>query len=210
MTEDEFVRLVGETLAHVTPARNLPSIRALGLLRPLTLAEREGVSLARLSLRANPVEIETPHGIAVLNHQLPLRAGQKAQFLDGVTVEEWGALLDKRLFFWPGSAEPRFANSIAAREPMARLALDARRMFRVLSCFLDLAPINTGNAKRSPAKRGAWIYTPVTDAVEAFRGKRIARGLVQGKDSVAEVSLRADVPADLLAVLNAPEAGSEL
>jgi len=201
MTEDEFVGLVGEALVHVTPASNVPSILRAGLLRPATLARLAGRDPAELSLRRNPVVLVFPGGAAVLNHQRPLRAGRAADFLEGVSLERWALMLDERLFFWPGTASERFLGSVEAREPSRVLHLDARGMFRAFGGVLDLAPINTGSATRKPVRRGSWIYTPALGSVQAFREARRARGLVQGRDAVAEVSLRADVPPALLASL---------
>lgn len=201
MTEDEFVGLVGDELVHVTPARNVPSIRATGLMRPATLARLAGCDPAKLALRRDPIPLAFPGGAAVLNHQRPLWAGRAADFLDGISLEMWALMLDERLFFWPGAASERFLGSVDAREPSEVLRLDARGMFRAFSAVLDLAPINTGSAQRRPARRGAWIYSPVTGSVEAFREARRARGLVTGRDAVAEVSLRTDVQPALLASL---------
>lgn len=201
MTEDEFAALVGEELLHVTPAGNLAAIGALGLLRPLSLARRAGLDPEVLVLRDRTVTLDLPEGVARLNHQLPLRAGRRQAFLDGATLEDWSRQLDGRVFLWPARARMAFAGSVAAREPVATLRLDARGLFRAMAAAIDLAPINTGSALRRPARRGAWIYVPATAPMAELRERRRLRGLVRSPDGVAEVSLRADIPAPLLARL---------
>lgn len=201
MTGDEFVGLVGPTLAHVTAAANLPAIRANGLLRPVTLAARAGVDPEGLVLRREARTLTWPGGAATLNHQRPLRAGLKADFLDGVTIREWSAMLDGRLFFWPRDANNKFVDSVSGRGPAKKLLLDARGMFEEFAAFLDLSPLNSGDATRSPRRRGAWLYTPVTASVSDFREARQRRKLVAGRDDVKEVSLRCDLPPEALSRL---------
>ena len=64
-------------------------------------------------------------------------------------------------------------------------------------------PINTGDATRRPVKRGDWIYVPATAEADDFRQNRVRRGLATTPDAVQEISLRADVPPDLLADMRA-------
>lgn len=192
MTADEFVSLVGPELTHVTAAANVAVIRALGLLRPVELAVRARVAVEHLILREAPLQLTMPEGVALLNHQRPLRAGHRADFLEGMTLADWGAQLDGRVFFWPGRVRQAFRASVAARGDVAVLRVNARQLWAHCAPMIDLAPINTGAATRRPVRRGLGIYVPVTASVAAFRQARGRR------DRVVEVSVRCDVPATLI------------
>lgn len=196
--EDHFVRLVGERLVHVTLASNLPGIEANGLLRPETLARRTGVEPDSLALRRERAVLVAGGFTATLNHQLPLLAGRNTDFLDWHTLLSWAKRLDRRVFLWPGHARTAFEGSLGA--DTAQIALDARAMFRAFGPLIDLAPINTGSATRRPARRGDWIYVPATEAAR-FPDNRRSLGHATANDTVAEVSLRADIPPEALTTM---------
>ena len=61
--------------------------------------------------------------------------------------------------------------------PVHVMTFDARRFFERLAPAIDLAPINTGAARRKPAFRGDWIYVAATRPAEDFRLNRVRRGL---------------------------------
>jgi len=134
-----------------------------------------------------------------LNHQKPLLAGRKraAEFLDGHCLKSWAESLDRRLFFWPGGRGVDFSSSLTDRGTVVALECGAEALFDLYAASLDLAPINTGSAMRSASKRGDWIYVPATASINQFRDNRRKRGLVKGRDSVVEISLRSDIDPDL-------------
>lgn len=198
MTRDEFVRLVGARLVHLTLAGNLPSIRRQGLLPPARLAALAGVDPAAILLRAAPVTLATPGGEVTLNHQRPLRAGRRGGWLDGMSVEDWARQLDERVFLWPVRRGARFAGSLGDRGGALALQIDAAALFDAAADRIDLSPINSGSALRRPAWRGPWLYVPATAPVEALRENRRQRGLVAGPDGVAEVSVRGGIGVEVL------------
>jgi hypothetical protein len=206
MTRDEFIRLVGGKLVHCTLRDNLPGIEARGLLRPVTLASLAGVDPQSLVLRESDVMLNIGKRPAHLNHQKPLRAGRKheSEFLDGHTLESWSEQMNRRIFLWPRRKGVDFLKSLFDRGAPMSLWLDAGKVFDRVAEHLDLAPINTGDATRRPVKRGDWIYVPVSLGVDDFRLNRVRRGLAIAPDTVQEVSIRADVPAELLAEIRSP------
>ena len=199
MTEDEFVGLIGERLLHVTLTENLPGINAYGLLRPSSLVRMAGVEHGELTLREDRMQLKLDKHTARLNNQVALRMGSNsaAAFLDGHSMESWSTQLDARIFFWPEREGAAFAES-HGDHPTSTVSIDARRFFQHLAAHADLAPINTGAARRKPARRGDWIYVPATASTEEFRMNRVRRGLKKTADTVSEVSVRADIPAKLL------------
>ncbi|MEO0612833.1 MAG: hypothetical protein AAFY83_05935 [Pseudomonadota bacterium] len=205
MNAEDFKALVGTHLLHITLAENRPGIEHQGLLRPASLARLAGRNPDDLLLRKNPVKLSGEIMTATLNHQRPLRAGAQrdGDFLDNHDLRSWAAQLDERVFLWPQREGKAFQNSLKDRGAHHVFSLDAERLFETFFHAMDIAPINTGNATRHPAKRGDWIYTPVSASAETFRNKRRTRGLIRGKDRVVEVSIRADIPVAALKACSA-------
>lgn len=202
MTADEFVALAGKHVVHVTLEENLPGIAAYGLLRPNTLAEKARAPSSALVLRDERLQLTVGNHTARLNSQGALRFGIKtaAAFLDGHTIESWSAQLDNRIFFWPEREGAAFEQSHDGH-PTSKLRFDARRFFLALRPHIDLAPINTGAARRKPARRGDWIYVAAERPVDDFRLNRVKLGFKKTPDAIGEISVRADMAASLLDTL---------
>ncbi|MFZ3580974.1 DUF7002 family protein [Loktanella sp. DJP18] len=203
MTRDDFIRLVGPSLFHVTLVSNLAGITARGLLRPAEAARQAGFAPVDVALRKEPETIVAHAGPMTLNHQRPLLAGrdQAKDFLSSGSLKDWAMQLDERIFFWPRAMRQTYLDSLGERAPLHVLEIDAGGLFDIYADHLDLAPINSGAALRRPARRGPWLYVPATATVAAFRTNRIKRDLVKSRDSVAEVSLRCDISSPQLSVL---------
>ncbi|MEM6941058.1 MAG: hypothetical protein AAF943_07095 [Pseudomonadota bacterium] len=193
MTPEAFSSLVGGALFHITATGNAEGIARHGLRPAAVSARAVGVNPAAIALRADRRVITGSSGQTVLNHQRPLRMGARAHFLDGHTLVSWARQLDERVFFWPAGRGKNFAASMP--KDVVTYRLDAGRFYAVLCDQIDLSPINSGNAARRPARRGDWLYVPARAGVEAFRENRRQRGLKKGRDAVAEVSVRAAIPA---------------
>lgn len=198
MDRQEFSDLVGGELRHVTLRTNLPGIRQNGLLRASTLIEKATDLNSLPCPRSEAFTFKVAGTPATLNHQKPLLAGraQVTDFLNGHCLETWSQKLDQRLFFWPSDRGSDFASSLTDRGQISILKCGAGALFDLYAPWLDLAPINTGSATRRPARRGDWIYVPVSASVNQFRENRLVKKLVTGRDSVIEVSLRCDIPPD--------------
>lgn len=201
MNAAEFAKLVGPHLLHVTPKSNEAGIRKAGLLPAADLARQAGKDPATLILRKERRRLETPHGPVELNHQLPLLAGSAHvdSFLDGFTLESWAAQLDERVFLWPTRREEAFADSIEGE--VAVFTLDSIGFFEAFGPQISLSPINSGHARRRPAKRGSWLYVPASAPVRTLRENRSRRGLIVGRDTVVEVSVTCPISAETLADL---------
>ena len=190
-----FARAVGGRLIHVTAAANLPRIRAEGLRPAADLAAAAGTDPATIALRAAPVALPG----ALLNHQRPLAMGRGKPFLDPpLTLVDWAALLDARVFLWPARRGAAFAASLADRDAAA-LTLDPARIFAALGDRLWLSPINSGDASRRPARRGPWLWVPAADH-PTFAANRMRRGLAARPDRVAEVSVTGHIPPELIGI----------
>jgi hypothetical protein len=188
-----FLKLAGPELWHITPAENLASIRLLGLLRPVKMAELAEVNPRELRLRQDAVKLNLDGPRARLPNQAALLAGQGMDFLDpGVTMDQWAQVLEKRIFLWPAGQGKSFRESLGV--PAATIRLKSETLLRMYGANMDLSPIVSGMARLNPARRGEWMYIPASDA-EKFPKNRQRLGIVKGEDTVAEVSLRTDLSA---------------
>ncbi|MEM6325004.1 MAG: hypothetical protein AAF748_15050 [Pseudomonadota bacterium] len=190
-----FAAHVGPVLIHRTRAENRAAIAALGLMPAAQLAQRAGMAPEALVLRPERMRLQIGAHRALLTHQRPLLAG-RGDFLDAHTPKSWALQLDRRLFFWPTRRGAAFGASLDGA--VVTLPLDARRFFAAFAPDIDLSPINSGNATRRPARRGDWLYVPVSAGWDAFAENRRARGLVASRDRIGEVSIRRAIPPDLL------------
>jgi hypothetical protein len=197
VTEEEFVRLVGEEVLHKSPGVNLPCIRRHGLLSAHALASLAGVNTDQLLMRRDRTVLQIGRYRAILNDQKPLRAGRNKSFLADCTIEDWSAQLDQRVFFWPSGSGGDFDRRLGTETvDIATLRLSARGLYQTYSDQLFVAPINTGNATRRPTPRGADIYANVAHTSLASYRKR------RGKTDIArEISLVGEIPADRLSQL---------
>lgn len=195
-----FIKHLGPRVAHVTAASNVPSIRDHGLFSAQMIAERAGVQ--SIALRAERVRLAAHALDATLNHQKPILYGIKAasRIIEGHTPESWAQQLDNRIFFWPERKGAAFAKSIARDVPIAVLWLKTEGLIRAFADNLFLSPINSGSFVQggAHARRGDWIYVPVSAGLQALRTNRINRGLKTTVDGVKELSLMQPIPADCL------------
>jgi len=201
VTRDEFSRLVGGTLIHMTLAKNAAGIAAHGLKPAAQLALEAGVEPEKLVLRRDRTQFRHPQGNVTLNNQSVLNMGRAQAFLDGITLEDWSRQLDTRTFFWPASKGAAFNQSLP--QDVIQYRFDAKRFFDRFAPDIYLSPINSGNAMRRPAWRGNWLYVPVHKSATDFTTNRQQRGLVRGRDSVVEVSIHTPIPAQTLITLQA-------
>jgi hypothetical protein len=147
---------------HLAEAANWPSIRRGGLLSTnalLDLAgvrgdERDGIECCQ-----RPEHMELPNGVQVRD-QKPMAANALKEYLVGMKPSEWYALINSKVFFWldvdrlnrqRGACEPR---------PQVVLEVDTERLLARHADRIALSPINTGNARRRPAKRGRCTFVP--------------------------------------------------
>ncbi|MEM8654639.1 MAG: hypothetical protein AAGF36_07815 [Pseudomonadota bacterium] len=114
--------------------------------------------------------------------------------------------LDARVFFWPERRGQAFAKSIQRDLDISVLWLDTAKFAEALGQYIDLSPINSGNFTQggAHARRGDWLYVPLTAGLDTFRQNRLKRGLKNTPDTVAELSLRRPIAPDLLRTLLIP------
>ena len=148
---------------HLADAANWDSIKRLGLLSAsrlmdlagLPAAQREGIECAQ-----RRASITLPTG-AVLRDQVPMPPAALLRCLIGMTLAEWYALVNSKVFFWfdPGRLD-RQRRAGAASPRAVVMTVDAERLLAAHGARAALSAINTGNARRKPALRGRQSFVP--------------------------------------------------
>jgi len=142
---------------HLVDERNLQSIQANGLLSAAQLLERAG--LAEWIYHHRDKNIELPNGV-VIRDQRPMPPTALARCLaPGLTPRDWYALLNRRIFFWI-DLKRLDRQRQACTTPQYIMTLDAKNLLTRYASHASVTPINTGNARRAPARRGLESFVP--------------------------------------------------
>ncbi|HEX8751359.1 MAG TPA: hypothetical protein VF732_09615 [Nitrospira sp.] len=147
---------------HLAEASNWLSIQRHGLLSANNLFDLAGLlggDRKQLEWQQRRQHIELPNGVQIRDQRPMPPAGLEA-CLVGMTPAEWYGLINARVFFW---LDPdRLNRQRAACEPRPQVVLTVATAALVArySKQLEITPINTGNARRRPARRGAATFVP--------------------------------------------------
>ena len=147
---------------HLAEAANWPAIQRDGLhsaSRLLDLAGVKGLDRERLEKPQRVTHTELPNGVQ-LRDQRPLPPAALATCLIGMSPTEWYALINAHIFFWFDPARLNRQRAACDPRPQVVLTMDAGRLIEAYAEYIALTPINTGNARRRPAKRGAATFVP--------------------------------------------------
>ncbi len=149
-------------LYHMAEAANWPAIQREGLHSASALLERAGLSgeeREHLEKRQRLAHTELPNGVQ-LRDQRPMPPTALASCLIGLTPSEWYALINARVFFWLDPQRLNRHRAACHLRPQVVLTIDARRLVAAYAEKITVAPINSGNARRRPARRGAATFVP--------------------------------------------------
>jgi hypothetical protein len=146
---------------HLAEAANWPSINHHGVLSTralLDLADVCGSERTRIERRQRQQSMTLPNG-AMVRDQNPMPPAALARCLRGLTPSQWYVLLNSKVFFW---VDPERLNRQrrACGGPQVVLVIDADALLARYGDRASVTPINTGNARRQPALRGACTFVP--------------------------------------------------
>ena len=152
-----------DRLYHLADADNVPSILKHGLLSTERLlgltgvAETERAAFLRLQRRDS---LRLAEGVTIRD-QRPMPPSALAQALDdGLEPGDWYALLNSYVFLWPDRERMDRQRRSCGDRPQVILTFDAVALFDHFGAQALLSPINSGNARRKPTRRGRDTLVP--------------------------------------------------
>ena len=144
-------------LYHLAEADNLDSILKHGLLSTERLLERAGLPVAERAeamRRHRPVHVRLPTG-TLIRDQAPMPPSALASALDdGMEPGDWYALLNSHVFLWPDRERLERQRKACGIRLQFMLTFDATALLARFGEHAFVSPINSGNARRKPARRG--------------------------------------------------------
>ena len=152
-----------QKLYHLAEASNLPSILEHGLMSTERLLYAAGVPnserAARLcSHRAHNVRVSER---VLIRDQRPMPPSALASALDdGFEPADWYALLNGFVFLWFGRERMERQRRACGERPQVLLTFDGAALLDRHSANAFVSPINSGNARRRPARRGRGTLIP--------------------------------------------------
>jgi hypothetical protein len=189
-------------LYHLADAENWESIQRYGLLSTTALLDLAGITG---SDRERVERTHRPHLIALANgtivrDQKPMPPAALDRCLQGITPAEWYQLLNGRVFFWLDT--DRLNRMLKANHPRPQLVLvlDTQQLLSAYREYVELTPINTGNARRQPAPRGRHTFVPFQTWSES-RWESESAGL----GAIARPRPRSHPPAEFTVLYAVPE-----
>ena len=185
-------------LYHMAEAGSWDGIRQHGLLSAsalLDLFDVVGKMRVDLEQRRRPECVtitHAKHGSAVIRDQKPMDdRGLERALRDGLTPQDWYALLNGRVFFWV--SEERLARLLGARAYRLRrqtvLTVDTAGLLKQHVGRVTLSPINSGCTKPYPQPRGRDTFLPLPAYPFAAWQRKRGRG-----DAVVELAVDYSVP----------------
>src|SRR5258708_5605092 len=150
------------SIYHMAEAANWPAIQRDGLHSASTLLEFAGIhgeDRERLEKHQRLTHTELPNGVQ-LRDQRPMPPTALATCLISIVPSEWYALINARVFFWLDPARLNRHRSACGARSQVVLTVDASKLVDAYAEKIAVTPINTGNARRRPARRGAATFVP--------------------------------------------------
>jgi hypothetical protein len=152
------------SLYHMAEAINWPAIQRNGLHSASTLLDLAGIlgeDRERLEKHQRLMHTQLPNGVQ-LRDQRPMPPAALATCLIGLVPSEWYTLINARVFFWLDPARLNRQRAACNPRPQVVLTVDANKLVAAYAEKIAVTPINTGNARRRPARRGTATFVPYT------------------------------------------------
>jgi hypothetical protein len=148
-------------LYHLAEASNLSSIQTHGLMSTARLLDLAAVPKSEhpaLLRRHRPDGIHLSETI-MIRDQRPMPPGALANALDdNLQPADWYMLLNSFVFLWPDRARMERQRNACADRPQALLRFHTEALLERFASDAFVSPINSGNARRKPARRGLWTF----------------------------------------------------
>ena len=171
---------------HLAEGSNWPSMQRNGLLCASRLIEAAGLTGAvrdRLERSQRSEHTGLPNGVHVRD-QRPMPPAALAGCLIGMTPADWYATLNSRVFFWLDPDRLNRQRAACGARSQVVIEVDTESLIAAHAQRIAVAPINTGNARRKPALRGAATFVPLSEWLRSgWESEAAALGTPQRKRS---------------------------
>lgn len=177
---------------HLAEASNWPSIQRDGLLCASRLLAAVGLAVGdreRLERAQRGAHTELPNQVQIRD-QLPMPAAALEKCLHGMRPTDWYAMINARVFFWLDPDRLNRQRAACEPRPQVVIAVDATALVEAYAPHAAVTPINTGNARRNPARRGAATFVPWAEWLKSgWASEAAALGVPERKRSHMPVEL---------------------
>lgn len=156
-----------DRIYHLAEAANWPSIQRHGLLSACRLMEVAGLTRAdrdRLGRTQRPVHTVLRNGVQIRD-QRPMPPTALAHCLCNMEPADWYAMINTRVFFWLDVERLNRQKAACESRPQVVMAVDTAALVAAYEKRMAVTPINTGNARRKPARRGVATFVPLAEWV---------------------------------------------
>ena len=158
-----------DRIYHLAEASNWPLIQRDGLLcasRLLGAAGLVGASRDQVNREQRLVHTVLPNRVRIRD-QRPMPPTALENCLCGMNPADWYAMVNDRVFFWLDPDRLNRQKAACEPRPQVVIAVDTAALVAVHQEHVALTPINTGNARRRPAPRGAATFVPLAEWVRS-------------------------------------------
>jgi hypothetical protein len=177
---------------HLAEAANCLSIRRNGLqsasrlMRAAGLARADQNLLERTQRFAHTV---LPTGVHIRD-QRPMPAAALKGCLCDMSPADWYALINSQVFFWVDPDRLNRQKAACEPRPQVVFVVDTAALVAAHEQRIAVTPINTGNARRKPARRGTATFVPLAEWTRSgWKSEAAALGLPLRKRSHQPVEL---------------------
>jgi hypothetical protein len=173
-------------------AANWPAIQRDGLCSASALMDRAGLVGAEreeLERRQRCTSVTLNSG-ARLRDQRPMPPEALSRCLVGMVPAEWYSMVNACVFFWLDPDRLNRQRAACIDRAQVVLIVDAAALVAGYGDRVHLTPINTGNARRRPARRGAATFVPhATWVASGWASEAAALGVTERPRSHAPAEL---------------------
>ncbi len=184
---------------HMADESNWSSIEQRGLLSASELIRASGIDESAgllLERTQRMTHVDLPSG-ARLRDQRPMAPSALEVCLIDLEPADWYALINGRVFFWLDPARLNRQRAACKSRAQIVLSISTARLIEAYCDRIAVTPINTGNARRNPARRGAATFVPYTTWIESgWESESIELGTPLRKRShrPVEITVAGSVP----------------
>ena len=154
---------------HLAEAANWPSIQCHGLLSANRLMEMTGVTRVdrdRLGRTQRLAHTELRSGVQIRD-QRPMPSAALERCLYDMSPADWYATINARVFFWLDVDRLNRQKAACEPRPQVVMAVNTAALVAAYEDRVAVTPINTGNARRKPARRGVATFVPFAEWVRS-------------------------------------------